>query len=65
MELNLNVTEEPKVQLKEEELYDTLVIGGGPAGLNTALYAKRKGLNVGIITERLGGQVMDLSLIHI
>lgn len=64
MELNLDVTETPKVQLKKEVLYDTLVIGGGPAGLNTALYAKRKGLNVGIITERLGGQVMDTSTVE-
>ncbi len=64
MELNLDMKEEPKVQLKEEVLYDTLVIGGGPAGLNTALYAKRKGLKVGIITERLGGQVMDTSTVE-
>ncbi len=64
MELNLNVTEETKVQLKKEVVYDSLIIGGGPAGLNAALYAKRKGLNVGIITERLGGQVMDTSVVE-
>ncbi|NBG88371.1 NAD(P)/FAD-dependent oxidoreductase [Isachenkonia alkalipeptolytica] len=64
MELNLDITQEPKVKLEEEVLYDTLIIGGGPAGLNTALYAKRKGMKVGIITERLGGQVMDTSMVE-
>lgn len=37
--------------------WDFLVIGGGPAGLNAALYAKRKGLKVGIISKDIGGQL--------
>jgi alkyl hydroperoxide reductase subunit F len=39
--------------------YDVLVVGGGPAGAAAAIYAARKGIRVGQIAERFGGQVMD------
>lgn len=39
--------------------YDVLVIGGGPAGASSAVYAARKGIRTGIVAERFGGQVMD------
>lgn len=41
-----------------EKIYDLLVIGGGPAGLSTGIYAGRAKLNTLIIEkEELGGQV--------
>ena len=41
-----------------EQLYDMIVIGGGPAGYTTALYAARAGLSV-LVLEKLsaGGQM--------
>lgn len=40
-------------------LQDVTVIGGGPAGVAAAIYAARKGLNVTMIADRIGGQVKD------
>lgn len=40
-------------------LQDVTVIGGGPAGVSAAIYSARKGLNVTLIAERMGGQVKD------
>ena len=39
--------------------YDTLIIGGGPAGAAAAVYAARKGIRTGIVAERFGGQTLD------
>lgn len=63
MNLNLNLNfgslSGPKTEALDAELYDLLIIGGGPAGLNAALYSKRKGLRVGLISKNFGGQLMD------
>lgn len=37
-------------------LYDTIIIGGGPAGVAAAVYAARKKLKILMITESFGGQ---------
>jgi len=39
-----------------QEIYDTIVIGGGPAGVGAAVYTARKKLNTLLITEEFGGQ---------
>ena len=51
--------------------YDLLVIGGGPAGAASAIYSARKGIKVGVIAQRVGGQVKEttgieniISVIH-
>ena len=44
---------------KQLPLQDVVVIGGGPAGVGSAIYSARKGLKVTIIADRFGGQVKD------
>lgn len=42
-----------------DEIYDVIIIGGGPAGLSAGLYAGRAGLNTLIIEKQyLGGQAV-------
>ncbi|MDY0064699.1 MAG: FAD-dependent oxidoreductase [Bacilli bacterium] len=55
-----HIEKEPvKPVVTQSELIDLLVIGAGPAGLNAALYAKRKGLSVVILTKEIGGQLRN------
>ena len=39
--------------------FAVLIIGGGPAGADAAVYAARKGIRTGIVSEHFGGQVLD------
>ena len=43
----------------EEVDFDVLVAGGGPAGTAAAIYSARKGLKVGVVAGRIGGQVNE------
>ena len=38
------------------DLYDVVIIGGGPAGLAAAIYTARQGLTTAVIAGELGGQ---------
>lgn len=46
-------------KLNAKDVFDVLVVGGGPAGAAAAVYAARKGINTGVLAERFGGQVLD------
>jgi alkyl hydroperoxide reductase subunit F len=39
------------------EMYDIMIIGGGPAGMTAAVYAARKKLNILLLSEDIGGQI--------
>ena len=39
--------------------FDVLIVGGGPAGAAAAVYAARKGIRTGVVSERFGGQLLD------
>jgi alkyl hydroperoxide reductase subunit F len=42
----------------EEETYDVLIVGAGPAGLTAGVYCARKILKTVIISENIGGQAL-------
>lgn len=46
-------------KISAREPYDVLIVGGGPAGAAAAIYAARKGIRTGVVSERFGGQVLD------
>ena len=46
-------------KLGTKDLFDVLIVGGGPAGAAAAVYAARKGIRTGIVAERFGGQTLD------
>ncbi|MDF1498140.1 MAG: FAD-dependent oxidoreductase [Patescibacteria group bacterium] len=45
-------------------IYDTTIIGAGPAGINATIYAARKGMKVMVISKDIGGQVSKVSIIE-
>jgi len=55
--LEFNIEQTTSDVFHEDITWDMLIVGGGPAGMNGAIYARRKGMNVGIITAEIGGQL--------
>ena len=46
-------------KLGAKDMFDVLIVGGGPAGAAAAVYAARKGIRTGVVAERFGGQTLD------
>ncbi|WP_027962634.1 alkyl hydroperoxide reductase subunit F [Halomonas halodenitrificans] len=57
--VDTGAAEREAAKLSDKPAFDTLMIGGGPAGAAAAVYAARKGIRTGVAAERFGGQVLD------
>ncbi|MBB5498190.1 alkyl hydroperoxide reductase subunit F [Paraburkholderia sp. MM5384-R2] len=57
--LDTNAGARAAKQLENKPVFDTLIVGGGPAGAAAAIYSARKGIATGVVAERFGGQVLD------
>ncbi|MBJ6981257.1 alkyl hydroperoxide reductase subunit F [Luteimonas sp. MC1572] len=62
--LDTGAAERAASEIAGKDLFDVLVVGGGPAGAAAAIYAARKGINTGVVAERFGGQVLDTMAIE-
>ncbi|MFP4138587.1 MAG: alkyl hydroperoxide reductase subunit F [Halomonas sp.] len=62
--VDTGAAEREAARLGEKPTFDTLMIGGGPAGAAAAIYAARKGIRTGVAAERFGGQVLDTMAIE-
>ncbi|MHC5054902.1 MAG: FAD-dependent oxidoreductase [Planctomycetota bacterium] len=45
-------------------VYDTLILGGGPAAMAAAVYCSRKAMELAVIADEFGGQIADTSAIE-
>lgn len=56
--MSLKLAAKPKVKMtivRDEEKYDVIIVGGGPAGLSAAIYALRSGLKTILIEKMVIG----------
>lgn len=57
--LDTNSSARDAEKLSAKAAYDSLIIGGGPAGASAAIYSARKGIRTGVVAQKFGGQVAD------
>jgi alkyl hydroperoxide reductase subunit F len=62
--LDTSSGERRAAEIRGKEPFDVLVVGAGPAGVSSAVYAARKGIRTGVVAERIGGQVLDTMAIE-
>ncbi len=57
--IDSGATQRAAEKISARQPFDVLIVGGGPAGAAAAIYAARKGIRTGVVSERFGGQVLD------
>jgi alkyl hydroperoxide reductase subunit F len=57
--VDTGAVERDAAKLAQKDVFDMLIVGGGPAGASAAIYSARKGIRTGVLSERFGGQVLD------
>ncbi|HEX6247437.1 MAG TPA: alkyl hydroperoxide reductase subunit F [Nocardioidaceae bacterium] len=62
--LDTSGAEKAAEAIEGKEPFDVLVVGAGPAGIASGIYAARKGIRTGVVAERIGGQVLDTMAIE-
>ncbi|MGV3655194.1 MAG: alkyl hydroperoxide reductase subunit F [Noviherbaspirillum sp.] len=62
--LDTGAAEREAEKISQKDVFDVLVVGGGPGGAAAAIYAARKGIRTGVVAERFGGQVLDTMAIE-
>lgn len=50
--------------IKENIIYDVIIIGGGPSALTAAVYCLRKGVKTALVAKDIGGQVKETSVVE-
>ncbi len=63
-QLDTGAAERIAEEIDAKDPFEVLVVGGGPAGAAAAIYAARKGIRTGVVSERFGGQVLDTMAIE-
>ncbi len=57
--IDTNAGARDAAKMAAKSAFDVLIVGGGPAGFASAVYAARKGIRTGVVAERSGGQTLD------
>jgi len=57
--LDTGAADKAAEKMSAKDPFEVLIIGGGPAGVASAVYTARKGFRTGIAGERFGGQLQD------
>ena len=51
--------------MSENKIYDCIIVGGGPAGVTSAIYLKNAGKSILLISESaIGGKVLETTEIR-
>ena len=68
LDMNFNLSEMKEgnqaQELSTDKVYDILILGAGPAGMTAAVYCMRKGVDAGLLTDNVGGQVAKTSSVE-